>query len=81
MAKKKLGMASIEVNKKFKDANEAFKYAKRLNSFIRYTCRNNGNKGWMAQSLIVVSNTKKDINRLKYDISGKRGRPRKKVRY
>lgn len=79
MAKKKLGMASIEVNKKFKDANEAFKYAKRLNSFIRYTCRKNANKGWRAQSLIVVSNTKKDISQLKYDISGKRGRPRKRL--
>lgn len=79
MAKKKLGMASIEVNKKFKDSEEAFKYAKRLNSFIRYICKKNANKGWMAQSMIVVSNMKKDVSRLRYVNSGKRGRPSKRL--
>jgi hypothetical protein len=78
MAKKKLGIATIEVNKKFKDVDEAFRYAKRLNSFVRYVCKNNANKGWMAQSMIVVSNMKKDVSRLRYEISGKRGRPKKR---
>lgn len=79
MAKKKLGMATIEVNKKFKDVVEAFRYAKRLNSFVRYVCKDNADKGWMAQSMIVVSNLKKDVSRLRYVNSGKRGRPRKRL--
>lgn len=79
MSKKKLAIASIEVNKKFKDVDEAFKYAKRLNSYIRYICKKNADKGWMAQSMIVVSNMKKDVSRLRYDISGKRGRPKKRL--
>ena len=74
---KKLGISSIEVNIKFKDEEEAFRYAKRLNSFIRYICKKNASKNWMAQSMIVVSNMKGDICRLKYDINGKRGRPPK----
>lgn len=79
MAKKKLGIGSIEVNKKFKDSDEAFRYAKRLNSYIRYICKKNADKGWLAQSMIVVSNMKKDVSRLKYENSGKRGRPRKRL--
>ncbi len=79
MAKKKLGMTSIEVNKKFKNAEEAFKYAKRLNTFIRSVCKKNANEGWMAQSMIVVSNMKKDVSRLRYVNSGKRGRPSKRL--
>lgn len=79
MAKKELGMASIEVNKKFKDAEEAFRYAKKLNTFIRSVCKKNANKGWMAQSMIVVSNMKKDVSRLRYVNSGKRGRPSKRL--
>jgi hypothetical protein len=73
------GMASIEVNKKFKDAEEAFRYAKKLNTFIRSVCKKNANKGWMAQSMIVVSNMKKDVSRLRYVNSGKRGRPSKRL--
>lgn len=79
MAKKELGMASFEVNKKFKDAEEAFRYAKKLNTFIRSVCKKNANKGWMAQSMIVVSNMKKDVSRLRYVNSGKRGRPSKRL--
>lgn len=30
MSKKKLGIGNIEINKKFKDKEEAYKYAKRL---------------------------------------------------
>lgn len=76
MAKKKLGMASIEVNKKFKDREEAYKYAKRLNSFIRYISKKNG---WIAQSMIVSSNLKREVSHLKYVNSGKRGRPSKRL--
>jgi hypothetical protein len=79
MAKKKLGIASIEVNKKFKDCDEAFKYAKRLIEHIRYMCKKNADKGWMAQAMVVVSNMKKDVSRLRYENSGKRGRPIKRL--
>lgn len=80
MANKELGMSSIEVNKKFKNAEEAFRYAKKLNTFIRSICKKNANKGWIAQLMIVVSNINKDVSRLRYVNSGKRGRPRKGLR-
>lgn len=79
MAKKKLGIGSIEVNKKFKDSDEAFRYAKRLAEHIRYVCVEKSNKNWMAQAMIVVSNMKKDVSQLRYEINGKRGRPKKRL--
>lgn len=79
MARKKLGIGSIEVNKKFKDSDEAFRYAKRLVQHIREVCVKKSNKNWMAQAMIVVSNIKKDVSRLRYENSGKRGRPRKRL--
>ena len=79
MARKKLGIGSIEINKKFKDKEEAYRYAKRLIEHIRYVCKKNAKKGWYAQAMVVVSNLKKDASRLKYENSGKRGRPRKRL--
>ncbi len=77
MAKKKLGMGTVEINKKFKDMEEAEKYAKRLISHIRYVCKKNANKGWYAQAFVVSSNLKKDVSTLRYEITGERGRPKK----
>lgn len=34
MAKKKLGISTLELNMQFKDINEANKYAKRLREYI-----------------------------------------------
>ncbi|MFA7689146.1 MAG: hypothetical protein WCX96_03575, partial [Bacilli bacterium] len=67
MARKKLGIGSIEINKKFKDKEEAYRYAKRLIEHIRYVCKKNAKKGWYAQAMVVVSNLKKDASRLKYE--------------
>lgn len=79
MARKKLGIGTVEINKKFKDKEEAFRYAKRLIEHIRYICHKNAKKGWYAQAMIVSSDLRKDASRLKYEISGKRGRPRKRL--
>lgn len=57
--KKILGFSSIEVNKKFASEEEAYRYAKKLKSFIDYKCKKNANKGWYTQAMIVVSNIKK----------------------
>lgn len=62
MAKKKLGIGNIEINKKFKDKEEAYRYAKRLIEYIRYIINKNANKGWYAQAMIVSSNQKKIIS-------------------
>ena len=78
MAKKKLGIGNIEINKKFKDKEEAYRYAKRLIEYIRYISKKNADKGWYAQAMVVSSNLMKDVSMLRYEITGKRGRPRKK---
>lgn len=39
MSRSKLGISSFDLNIKFKDKEEAYKYAKRLVEFIRYTCK------------------------------------------
>lgn len=79
MSKKKLGIGNIEINKKFKDKEEAYKYAKRLIQKIRYVCKVKADKGWYAQAMVVTSNLRKDVSTLRYKITGKRGRPRKKM--
>lgn len=79
MAKKKLGMASIEVNKKFKDEEEAFKYAKRLKEHISYMCKKNANNGWYASAMIVVSNIKKNASSLEIVNNGNAGGQRKEL--
>jgi len=78
MARKKLGIGNIEINKKFKDKEEAYRYAKRLIEYIRYISKKNADKGWSAQAMVVSSNLKKDVSTLRYEITGKRGRPKKK---
>ena len=37
MSKSKLGISSFDLDIKFKDKDEAYRYAKRLKEFIRYT--------------------------------------------
>lgn len=56
MAKKKIGIGTIEINKKFKDKEEAMKHAKRLQQFIRDLCKI---KGWQASAFIGISRLKK----------------------
>jgi hypothetical protein len=79
--RKKLGIGTIEINKKFKSKEEAFKYAKRLREYIRYLCKNKANIDWFAQAMIVVSNNRGNASYLHYDINKKPGRPKKKLRY
>jgi hypothetical protein len=79
MASKKLGVGVIEVNKKFKDRGEAYRYMKCLIEHIRYVCKKNANKGWLAQAMVVSSNLKSDVGKLKYDNRGKRGRSAKYI--
>lgn len=76
MAKKKLGIGTVEINKRFKDQNEARKYAKRLNQYIRSICEK---KNWQASAMIVIGNLKKEVSLLRYYNNGKRGRPKKEL--
>lgn len=65
MAKAKLGIGQMEINKKFESFEEAYSYAKNLKQFIYDVCKAKADKGWMAQAMIVVSETKRDASRLK----------------
>lgn len=65
MAKAKLGIGQMEINKKFESFKEAYKYAKNLKQFIYDVCKRKAHKGWMAQAMIVVSETKRNASRLK----------------
>ncbi|MEG2342533.1 MAG: hypothetical protein RSB95_05420 [Bacilli bacterium] len=64
MAKSKLGIGQIEVNKKFASRDEAFRYAKNLREHIRYICNKNKNKGWQCQVMISISNLNKGVSGL-----------------
>ena len=77
MAKKKLGISSFDLNKKFKHRNEAYKYAKNLREYIRYVCKKNAVNGWSAQAMICISNTRGNTLYQYYEHTGKVGRPRK----
>lgn len=77
MAKKKLGISSFDLNKQFKDRNEAYIYAKRLREYIRYICKKNALNGWSAQAMICISNTRGNTLYQYYEHTGKVGRPRK----
>lgn len=77
MSKSKLGISSFDLNIKFKDRDEAYKYAKRLKEFIRYTCKKNAKKGWSAEAMICISNTKGNSSYVHYEHTGKVGRPKK----
>ena len=79
MATKKLGIASIEVNKKFDSEEEAYNHARCLLDKIKRVCIKNSDKGYVAQAMITVSNIKKDVSQLNYVSSGKVGRPKKEL--
>lgn len=76
MSKSKLGIGTIDINKKFKDKEETMKYAKRLQQFIRDLCKR---KSWQASVFIGISRLKKDVSNISFDISGRVGRPKKIV--
>lgn len=76
MAKKKIGIGTIEINKKFNSLEEASRYAKRLRSFISYTCEK---YKYQATVMTVVSNLKKEVSTSRYVHNGKRGRPKKEL--
>lgn len=77
MAKGKLGIGTFDIDKKFKDKEEAYKYAKRLKEFINYNCKK---KNWSAQAIICISNVEGNSSFVYLEQNGKVGRP-KKARY
>lgn len=81
MAKKKLGIGTIEINKKFNSKEMAIKHAKRLKEFIKYTCITKAEKNWSAEAMIIVSNTRGSTSYIYYEKNGKAGRPKKKRKF
>lgn len=81
MAKKRLGISSFDLDKKFNSREDAYKYAKRLIEFIRYTCKKKVDKGWYADVMVVISNTKGNSSFAYYENNGKVGRPKKTKKY
>lgn len=76
MAKKRLGISSFDIDKKFESKEEAFKYGKRLREHIRYICKKNANKGWQCQAMICISNIRGNSAFTYYEHNGKVGRPK-----
>lgn len=76
MAKKKIGIGTIEINKKFNSLEEASRYVKRLRSFISYTCKK---YNYQATVMTVVSNLKKEVSISRYTHNGNRGRPKREL--
>lgn len=74
MAKSKLGLYSFDIDIKFKDKEEAMKYAKKVIEKIRYTCKK---KNWSATAMVCISNTKGNSSYIHYEHTGKVGRPKK----
>ncbi|MCI8778280.1 MAG: hypothetical protein HFI87_03950 [Bacilli bacterium] len=74
MAKSKLGMSSFDIDIKFKNKEEARRYAKRVLEKIRYICKK---KNWSATAMVCISNTKGNSTYVHYEHNGKVGRPRK----
>jgi|GEM_PF-6287494 len=81
MASKKLGISSFDLDMKFKDINEARRYAKRLIEHIRYMCNKNANKGWSAQAMVCISNVIGSSSYKYNEKNGKVGRPKKVRKY
>ncbi len=79
MSKSKLGISSFDLNMRFKDKEEAIRYAKRLKEFIRYTCKKKADKGWSAEAMICVSSNKGNSTMVYYEHNGKVGRPSKVI--
>lgn len=75
MSKSKLGIGTIDINKKFASEKEAFNYAKRLKEYIRYLCKKKIN--WQCEAMIVVSNIKGSCGFIYNEHNGKVGRPKK----
>lgn len=74
MSKSKLGMSSFDIDIKFKDKEEARRYAKRLIEKIRYICNK---KEWSATARVCISNTEGNSTYTHYEHNNKVGRPRK----
>lgn len=74
MAKSKLGISSFDIDIKFKDKDEARRYAKRLIEKIRYICKK---KNWSATAMVCISNTEGNSTYVHYEHTGKVGRPKK----
>lgn len=74
MAKSKLGMSSFDIDIKFKDKEEARRYAKRVLEKIRYICKK---KNWSATAMVCISNTKGNSTYIHYEHTGKVGHPKK----
>ena len=74
MSKSKLGMSSFDIDIKFKDKEEAIRYAKRIIEKIRYICNK---KSWSATAMVCVSNTKGNSCYSHYEHNNKVGRPKK----
>ena len=55
MSKSKLGISSFDLNMRFENKEQSYKYAKRLKEFIRYTCKKKVDKGWSAEAMICGS--------------------------
>lgn len=79
MSKSKLGISSFDLNMRFKDKDEAIKYAKRLKEFIRYTCKKKARNGWSSEAMICVSSNKGNSTIVYYEHNGKVGRPKKLI--
>ena len=79
MSKSKLGISSFDLNMRFKDKDEAIRYAKRLKEFIRYNCKKKADKGWSAEAMICVSSNKGNSTIVYYEHNGKVGRPKKVI--
>lgn len=77
MAKGKLGIGTFDIDKKFKDKDEAYRYGKRLKEFINYNCKK---RNWSAQAIICISNVEGNSSFVYLEQNGKVGRP-KKARY
>lgn len=81
MAKKRLGISSFDLQIKFKDKDEAYKYAKRLIEHIRYVCKAKAKNGWSAEAMVCISNIKGNSCSVRYERNGKRGKPKKIKEY
>lgn len=76
MAKRKKGIGTIEINKRFRNFDEASRYAKRLRHEIDYICKK---RSYQATVMTCVSNVKKEASYARYEDNGKRGRPKKEL--
>lgn len=74
MSKSELGMSSFDIDIKFKDKDEAYKYAKRFIQKVNSICKK---KNWSATAMVCISNTEGNSIYVYYEHTRKIGRPRK----